>query len=81
MDWILIILRIVWSKLSPIIREALIKWVSELEKMAAETPNKWDDFLVAVLKLIIGIATQPEKPYASAVMSNLQDIIKEHLSG
>jgi len=53
--WLLLIIQLVWAKVSPEIRESITKFVKQLEKDAAATPNPMDDFLVQVLKLLLGI--------------------------
>ena len=54
-NWILAILKLIWANVSPQIRDAIVKFVEDLEKKANETPNAWDNLAVAVLKVILGI--------------------------
>jgi hypothetical protein len=44
--------------ISPTLREALIKMVKELDKVAAGTPNRWDDIFVGLLKTVLGISDE-----------------------
>lgn len=41
--------------LTPMIREALIVFLTDLYKKAVETPNPWDDFVVKFLMRILSI--------------------------
>jgi len=41
--------------LSPMIKEALNTFLTDLYKKAIETPNPWDDFLVRFLMRILAI--------------------------
>ena len=43
------------QKFSPFLRDALVKFVSDIEAKAKATPNKWDDVLVYVLKLLTAV--------------------------
>jgi len=56
MDWILILIKMLFEKLSPQLREVIVNAVKNLEKIAANTDNKWDDLAVRILKLVLGIA-------------------------
>ena len=49
------------SRISNELREAIIKAVLDLEKRAKKTSNKFDDFLVAVLKAILDIPEMEPK--------------------
>uniref|UniRef100_A0A6M3JIA7 Uncharacterized protein n=1 Tax=viral metagenome TaxID=1070528 RepID=A0A6M3JIA7_9ZZZZ len=55
MNWFIIIFKLVWSKISPQIRESIVNFVIDLEKKAAQTDNPIDDVAVQILKLILGI--------------------------
>jgi len=55
MNWIKILYTLIWPKVSPQIREAIVNFVKELDKKAQATPNPIDDILVAVIKLALGI--------------------------
>lgn len=41
--------------LTPMIREALTAFLSDLYKKALETPNPWDDFVVKFLLRVLSI--------------------------
>ncbi len=43
------------KNMSPEFRKSLVEYTKLLEKSAATTDNPWDDILVLVLKLAIGI--------------------------
>ena len=48
------ILQKILEKVSPEIREALGKFINELEAKAKLTPNLWDDVIVFLLKKVLG---------------------------
>jgi len=50
------ILQKILELVSPEIRDALIKFVLDLEAKAKLTPNLWDDVLVFVLKKVLAIS-------------------------
>lgn len=53
--YLLSLIRLLMTVISPNIREALILFLDKLEADAKETVNEWDDFIVALLrKLLIG---------------------------
>ena len=56
MDWLLLLVKMLFDKLSPQLREAIINAIKALEKLAASTENKWDDLAVRILKVALGIA-------------------------
>jgi len=49
------ILRLVVAQISPELREALEEWVEKLDEKAQQTKTQWDDFLVGLLRLILGM--------------------------
>lgn len=55
MNWLKVFFKLVWPKVSPQIREAIVSFIKELEKKAEATPNPVDDILVAIIKLTLGI--------------------------
>ena len=52
-ELLLRILLLVVLQMSPALRTALIKVLSELEKQAKESQNPWDDILIAILKTLL----------------------------
>ena len=45
----------VFESVSPHLREFVQEAVLELEEKAKATDNKWDDFLVLILKALVGL--------------------------
>jgi len=45
--------RLIWSQVSDELRDVVKESILDLEARAAATANKWDDWLVSVLKEII----------------------------
>ena len=52
-EWIFRLIGLIVAVASPELRKALKEWLDILEKRAAETPNPWDDILVAMLRTIL----------------------------
>lgn len=52
------VLKPVIKVLTPMIREAMEKWLKEWYPKAVATPNPWDDFLVGILCDILGIKVE-----------------------
>jgi len=54
-SWIAAFVQQMLSVISPEIRKAIIDFVNMLEEQAKQTPNKWDDILVGLLKAALHI--------------------------
>ena len=52
-EWIFRLIGLIVAVASPELRKALKEWLDILEKKAEETPNPWDDILVAMLRTIL----------------------------
>jgi len=57
MNWLLTLIKLIWSRVSSQFRDKIVDFVLDLEEKAKETENPFDDFAVQVLKLIFGITT------------------------
>lgn len=55
MNWWQMILASLVGNLSPALRETIKTWIIDMEKRAKETPNPYDDLLVAGLKILFSI--------------------------
>lgn len=53
MNYILSLLKMILEKASPEIREALVKLIKDWEEQALATPNKIDDILVGLVKMLL----------------------------
>lgn len=58
MNWLLTLIKLVWSRVSSQFRQKIIDFVLDLEEKAKETENSFDDFAVQILKLILGITSR-----------------------
>jgi len=56
MDWIIKLIKLLWSQVSPQLRELIVSFVKTLEEKAKETENEWDDLAISILKMILGIS-------------------------
>lgn len=54
-EWILRLVTMVFSVMTPELRHSLSVFVKKLETDAKKTPNPWDDIFVGLLKTILGI--------------------------
>jgi len=52
-EWMLRILGMVFTVMTPELREGLKQFVLNLEKQAKATPNPWDDIFVGILKTVL----------------------------
>jgi len=52
--WLLQLVTMMLSVITPQLREGLNEFVLNLERQAAETPNPWDDIFVGLLKTLLG---------------------------
>jgi len=53
--YLLSLIRLLLTVLSPEIRNSIVKLLNDLEKQADKTSNKWDDLIVVMLKhLLLG---------------------------
>lgn len=52
-EWLLRLVRLVLTVLSPELRTALVEWLDDLDARAKNTDNPWDDVLVGILKSIL----------------------------
>lgn len=53
MDYMLKLLKVILEKASPQIREALVELIKKWEQDALATPNKIDDILVSLVKMLL----------------------------
>ena len=51
--YLLGLIRLLITVLSPSLRDSLVGMLDELEAKAKETVNDWDDLFVAILKLLL----------------------------
>ena len=51
--YLLSLIRLLLTVLSPEIREAIVSFLNELEKQADKTVNEWDDLIVVMLKRLL----------------------------
>lgn len=54
-DWIMRLIALVVTVISPELKSGLTEFVAKLEADAKKTPNPWDDVFVGVLKTLLGI--------------------------
>lgn len=54
-EWLLRILTMVFSVMTPELREGMVAFINTMEANAKKTPNPWDDIFVGVLKSMLGI--------------------------
>ncbi|MBA7618693.1 hypothetical protein ES703_26024 [subsurface metagenome] len=54
-EWILRIITMVLSVMTPELRENMTSFVKNMEAAAKKTPNPWDDIFVGLLKSLLGI--------------------------
>lgn len=52
-DWIMRLIHMVVTVVSPELRDGIAQWVNELDAQAKKTSNPWDDIFVAVLKSVL----------------------------
>ena len=52
-EWILRLIALVVTVMSPELRQRLVELLTDLEKQAAKTSNPWDDVLVGLLKTLL----------------------------
>jgi len=52
-NWILRLITMVVTVMSPELRKGLEDWLNQLEVQAKKTENPWDDILVAMLKTVL----------------------------
>lgn len=52
--WVLQLVTMMLSVITPQLREGLDSFVANLEAQAKETPNPWDDIFVGLLKSLLG---------------------------
>lgn len=55
MDTVVKLIQGIVNAATPEIRELLTNFIRDLDAHAAETPNPWDNLLVAILKTICNI--------------------------
>ena len=53
LELLLSFIPLVLSVISPELRKSLVTFLDNLEVEAKKTTNKWDDYLVAALKIIL----------------------------
>lgn len=51
--YLLGLIRLLVSVISPEIRNSLVTLLNTLEKQAEKTPNQWDDVIVGLLKTLL----------------------------
>lgn len=51
--YLLALIRLLLTVLSPELREGLVQLLNDLEEKAKATSNEWDDLLVAMLKRLL----------------------------
>jgi len=51
--YLLALIRLLVTSISPQLREGLVGMLNDLEKKAEETPNEWDDVIVGLLKRLL----------------------------
>jgi len=54
-EWILRLIGMIITVLSPELKTGLTEFVAKLEADAKKTPNPWDDIFVGLLKTLFGI--------------------------
>jgi len=54
-EWLLRIIGMVFSVMTPELRTGMESFVKRLESDAKKTPNPWDDIFVGVLKSILNM--------------------------
>lgn len=54
-NWLLRIITMVFSVMTPELRDSMVAFVNAMEENAKKTPNPWDDIFVDVLKSILGV--------------------------
>jgi len=54
-SWIAMLVQQLLSVISPELRKAVVEFVNQLESQAKQTPNKWDDIFVGLLKTALQI--------------------------
>ena len=54
-EWLLRIISMVFSVMTPELRESMVAFVNTMTANAKKTPNTWDDIFVDVLKSILSI--------------------------
>lgn len=52
-QWLLRLITMVVTVMSPELRKVLEDWISTLEAQAKNTDNPWDDILVGMLKTLL----------------------------
>lgn len=52
-EWILRLITMVVTVMSPELRKGLEDWLNQLEVQAKKTSNAWDDILVGMLKTLL----------------------------
>jgi len=54
-EWIMRLIALVTTVISPELKAGLTAFMSKLEADAKKTPNPWDDIFVGLLKSLLGI--------------------------
>ena len=54
-EWLLRLIGMIITVLSPELKTGLTEFVAKLEADAKKTPNPWDDIFVGLLKTLFGI--------------------------
>lgn len=54
-EWLLRIITMVFSVMTPELRESMVAFINAMAANAKKTPNPWDDIFVGVLKSMLGI--------------------------
>jgi len=52
--WMVIVIRLLLEKISPVVAEIIKTSLEEAKKKAAETANPWDDIFVDILIFLTG---------------------------
>jgi len=52
--WMVIVIRLLLEKISPVVAEIIKTSLEEAKKKAAETANPWDDIFVEILIFLTG---------------------------